>query len=105
MSNPTAILSVDINGARLLRWGLILDMFGYYLPLLPAVLLIQQWFRGISLDWIRFYTVCGIGYILIGATGAAILAAIQIPLIDAYTQASGEQHYVLESLTRIVWNM
>lgn len=105
MSDPTLILSVGMNGASLLRWGLILDVLGYYLPLLPLVLFLDQWFKTKNPSWVRFYTTCGLGYILIGATGAVVLAAIQLPLINAYAQASSEQRYVLESITRIVWNM
>ena len=105
MSDPTLILSVGVGGANLLRWGLILDMLGYYLPLLPVALFIQHWFRSRSPGWVRFYTICGLGYILIGATGAAVLAALQIPLISAYAQASAGQREALESITRIIWNM
>jgi hypothetical protein len=105
MSDPTLILSVGMNGARLLRWGLILDVLGYYLPLLPLVLLIQHTYRARNPDWVRFYTVCGLAYILIGATGAVVLAAIQVPLTNAYAQASSDQRYVLESITRITWNI
>ena len=105
MSDPTLILSVGLNGANLLRWGLILDMLGYYLPLLPVALFIQHWYRSGTPEWVRFYTTCGLGYILIGATGAVILAAIQLPLINAYAQASTGQREALESITRILWNM
>ena len=34
-SNPTSILGSGASGANLLRWGMILDMFGYYLLLAP----------------------------------------------------------------------
>lgn len=105
MSNPTLILSVGAGGANLLRWGMILDIFGYYLPFLPLALFIQHWFTSKDSLWVRFYTTCGLGYIFIGATGAALLAAIQVPLVNAYGQAAGEQRYVLETVTRIVWNM
>ena len=37
-TNPTWMLSIGAGGASLLRWGLILDMLGYYLPLLPVAL-------------------------------------------------------------------
>lgn len=105
MTNPTLILSVGVVGARLLRWGLILDMLGYYLPLLPVALFIQRWFKLQKPLWIHFYTACGLAYILIGATGAVILAAIQWPLISAYGQAVGEQRYALEAITKIIWNI
>lgn len=105
MNNPTLILSVGATGANLLRWGLILDMLGYYLPLLPIALFLQNWFRSKGPLWVRFYTTCGLGYILIGATGAVVLASIQVPLISAYQQAAAEQRVALETITRIVWDI
>jgi hypothetical protein len=46
-----------------------------------------------------------LGYILIGAIGAAILAAVHTPLINAYAQASVEQRPVLETVFSAIWNM
>src|SRR5215216_1758073 len=103
--NPVMFLSVGINGANFLRWGLILDMLGYYLPLLPIALFIQDWFKTKHPIWTRFYTICGLGYILIGATGAVTLAVVQPPLINAYAQASVEQRLVLETIFGAIWNI
>jgi len=103
--NPVMFLSVGINGANFLRWGLILDMLGYYLPLLPIALFIQHWFKTKSPIWTRFYTICGLGYILIGATGAVTLAVVQPPLINTYAQASMEQRVVLETIFGAIWNI
>jgi hypothetical protein len=75
-TNPVLFLSVGPNGAGLLRWGLILDMLGYYLPLLPLAVFIQHWFKAKNPIWVRFYTTCGLGYILIGAVGAVALAVV-----------------------------
>jgi hypothetical protein len=104
-ANPALMLSVGIDGANLLRWGMILDMLGYYLPLLPLALFLQRWLRPRNPDWVLFYTICGLGYILIGAIGAATLAAVQPSLILAYGQASVEQRYVLETVFITMWNM
>ena len=104
-TNPALMLSVGTDGANLLRWGMILDMLGYYLPLLPLALFLQRWLRPRNPDWVRFYTICGLGYILIGAIGAATLAAVQPSLINAYGQASVEQRYVLETVFITMWNM
>jgi hypothetical protein len=103
--NPALFLSVGPDGAALLRWGLILDMLGYYLPLLPIALFIQHWLKSKSPIWVRFYTTCGVGYILIGATGAVTLAVVQPPLINAYAQASVEQRPVLEIIFGAIWNI
>ncbi len=94
--NPVSFLSVGVDGANLLRWGLILDMLGYYLPLLPLAILIQNWHRSKNPNWVRFYTTCGFGYIFIGAAGAVALAVVQPPLINAYAQASADQRLVLD---------
>jgi Domain of unknown function (DUF4386) len=103
--NPSMFLSVGISGASLLRWGLLLDMLGYYLPLLPLAIFIQKWLKAKNPIWIRFYTTCGLGYILIGATGAVALAVVQPPLINAYAQAPTEQRVVLETIFAAIWNI
>jgi hypothetical protein len=104
-TNPVLMLSVGTDGANLLRWGMILDMLGYYLPLLPVALFLQRWLGPRNPDWVRFFTICGLGYILIGAIGAATLAAVQPSLILAYGQASVEQRYVLETVFVTMWNL
>ena len=103
--NPVMFLSVGNSGANFLRWGLILDMLGYYLPLLPIALFIQHWFKTKNPIWTRFYTICGLGYILIGAAGAVTLAVVQPPLINAYAQGSVEQRAFLETIFGTIWNI
>ena len=103
--NPAIFLGVGEDGASLLRWGLILDMLGYYLPLLPIVLFAHHWLKTKSTTWLHFYTICGLGYILIGATGAIILAVVQPPLINAYAQASADQRVLLGSIFGVIWNI
>jgi hypothetical protein len=103
--NPSRFLSVGTSGASLLRWGLLLDMLGYYLPLLPLAIFIQQWLKAKNPIWLRFYTTCGLGYILIGATGAVALAVVQPLLITAYAQASTEQRAVLETVFGAIWTI
>ena len=104
-TNPALLIAVGADGASLSRWGMILDMIGYYLPLLPVALFLWRWLGSRDPDWVLFYTSCGLGYILIGAIGAAILAAVHPPLINAYAQASVEQRAVLETVFSAVWNM
>jgi hypothetical protein len=84
---------------------MILDMLGYYLPLLPVALFLWRWLRARNPNWVLFYTSCGLGYILIGVIGAAILAAVLPPLINAYAQASVEQRPVLETVFSAIGNM
>ncbi len=95
-SNPTSLLGSGANGATLFRWGMILDMFGYYLLLAPLALLVWSRLKPRGMNLITLYTFCGLAYMLIGAIGAATLAAISPPLIEGYGQASAQQRQVYE---------
>jgi hypothetical protein len=95
-SNPTSLLGSGANGATLFRWGMILDIFGYYLLLAPLALLVWSRLKSKGMNLITLYTFCGLAYMLIGAIGAATLAAISPPLIEGYGQASVQQRQVYE---------
>ena len=103
-ANPVILLSIGATGASLMRWGLLLDMLGYYLLLLPAALFLQRWCGPRNSTWVRFYTTCGLGYILIGAAGAAVLAAAIPVLIEAYAASAG-QRAALETVFVTIWNV
>ncbi len=102
-TNPVLMLAVGTSGANLVRWGMILDMLGTYLPILPIALFVQHWLRAKSPAWIRFYTTCGLGFGIIGSVGAVALAAVQPPLINAYTQALPQQRAILEAIFGATW--
>ena len=95
-SNPGSILGIGANGATLFRWGLILDIFGYYLLLAPLALLLWSRLQPKGMSLITLFTFCGLAYMLIGAIGAVTLAAIIPPLIKGYGQASVQQRQVYE---------
>jgi hypothetical protein len=95
-SNPASILMTGANGANLLRWGMILDIFGYYLLLAPLALLLWSRLQPKGMNLVTLYTFCGLAYILVGATGAATLAAISPPLIEGYGHASAQQQQIYE---------
>jgi hypothetical protein len=103
--NPVMFLVVGPDGASLLRWGLILDMLGYYLPLLPLAIFVQAWLKPKSPLWVRFYTICGLGYILICAVGAVALAAVLPPFIGAYAEATADQRPTIEAIFGAIWNI
>lgn len=96
IENPAACLALGAQTAGLLYWSMILDMFGYYLLLAPAALFLWLWLKSKNQGLVSLYTFCGLAYILIGAIGAAILAAVWPPLIRAYEQAAGAQRETLE---------
>src|SRR6266568_1653200 len=95
-SNPTSLLGSGANGATLFRWGMILDMFGYYLLLAPLALLVWSRLKPRGMNLITLFTFCGLAYMFIGAIGATTLAAISPPLIEGYGQASAQQRQVYE---------
>ena len=95
-SNPDSILRIGANDANLFRWAMILDMFGYYLLLAPLALLLWSRLQPKGMNLVTLYTFCGLAYILVGATGAATLAAISPPLIEGYGHASAQQQQMYE---------
>jgi len=97
-SNPTSLLGTGANGASLFRWGMILDIFGYYLLLAPLALLVWSRLQQKGMNLITLFTFCGLVYMLIGAIGATTLAAISPPLIEGYGQASVQQRQVYEGV-------
>ena len=80
----------------MLRWGLILDLFGYYLLLLPLTLVLRRWTRRETSQWMALATVCGVAYLMIGAIGAAGLAAVVHTLIDRYGLGTAEVRTAVE---------
>ncbi len=97
-------LSVGANAANVLRWSMILDMLGSYLLLAPAALFLWHWLKPKARAQVGLYTFCGLAFILIGATGAAMLSAVWPPLINAYAQATGQQREILATVFGSITN-
>lgn len=93
-----AMVSIGSRGANLLRWGMIFDVFGSYLLLAPLALHLWNWLKPKSPNFVTLYTLCGFGYILIGAMGAIVLSAVLPPLINDYVQASASQRANLQTV-------
>lgn len=107
LSDPAMMITRGSDAAGLYFWSMILDMFGYYLLLLPAVLYLWYWLSPRSPGLVSLYTVGGLFYILIGAVGAVILAAVGHPMLSAYTDASGAERELLvftfQTFTNLVY--
>ncbi len=97
-SDMALFISVGASGANLLRWAWVLDILGYYLLLAPVAFVLWHWLKPRGPTRVGFYTFCGLAYVLIGAIGAAILAAVWPPLISAYAGAAGQQREILEAV-------
>ncbi len=111
-SNPLLVFETEGIRTSFLRWSMITDMFGYYLLLLP-VLFYFYFHMKEAIPWSSVTTLCGIGYILIGCSGAAILAVFWPSLIDNYPALTADQQetarMIFSSVTTIVmegmWNL
>lgn len=98
-----AMLADGARGANLVLWASFIDLCGYLL-LAPLALYLHQRFRQDPL--IDLYTVAALAYILIGALGAAMLAAAAPMLIRDYATADVAQRISIattfSSLNQIV---
>jgi hypothetical protein len=97
---------------ELAKWFNLLDLFGYYLFLLPLVFYFHQQYKYRS-PWTSLFTFSGAAYVLIGALGAAILAALwphqMLDYIAASDENTGLAIAMFETTTLIVtkgmWNI
>lgn len=112
LGDPTRALGAPPPAATLTFWSMQLDLFGYYLLLLPLAVALWHDLRPGAPAWVDLVTLCGIGYVLVGAAGAAVLAAVWPPLIQGYAadpSGAGTTRLLFEAATRAVdqglWNM
>jgi hypothetical protein len=113
MTNPLVLLHAGVEAAPLWRWSMILDIFGYYLPIVPLILLLHSSLRHRGPNWIDLFALCLLAYCLIGAIGGAILATALPTLIREYATASSAHRLSLQSvftgysdgIYRGLWNL
>ena len=112
MSHPLLLIRQGATGATLWRWSMVFDTLGYYLLIVPGVLVLRSRLRRADPNWTDLSTLCLLAYCLVGAIGAAILATAIPPLINGYA-ASGSHRVVLETvfngysnaIYRGMWNL
>jgi hypothetical protein len=87
--DPGLTIRVGAENAGLLRWGYLADMFGFYLLLIPLVVVLRDGLAPrTDPSLARFAAASGLAYVVIGAAGAAILAAVSPELIEAFLTGS-----------------
>jgi hypothetical protein len=89
---PTKLLASGHTGASLIRWGSLVDMFGY-LSIAPVVLYLRD--RYASARYVDLFAAAGLAVVVIGAIGAASMAAAAPPMINDYVAASPAQRQAL----------
>lgn len=104
MGNPAGLITagLDAGAIGLFRWGSILELFGYFLLLIPLALYLWQWLKPQNPSLVNMATVFGLGSIFLGIIGAAIRASFWPPMMIAYPQAAEAQREVLQVIFRAV---
>lgn len=95
-SDPILTLEYASN-YQLAKWFNLLDMFGYYLLLLPLIFYFHQQYK-YKTPWSHLYTFSGVGYVFTGALGAAILAVLWPELMMDYLTASANDKAVIRTV-------
>jgi hypothetical protein len=112
MTDPLVLLRAGASAGPLWRWSMVLDIFGYYLPIVPLVLLLRTSLRDRGPNWVDLYAFCLLAYCLIGAIGGAMLATALPTLIKDY--ATSPDHRVAvqtvftgytDGIYRGLWNL
>lgn len=111
-TNPSQAFDTEGIHPGMLKWSMITDILGYYLMLLPLLFYLHSLMVKSS-AWSNITNFCGIGYILTGSIGAAILAVLwpmhlsQFPNLTASQQEISRM--VFTTITALVgdglWNL
>jgi hypothetical protein len=114
MTNPLVLLHAGTTAAPLWRWSMILDILGYYLPIVPLILLLRGSLRHESPNWIDLFALCLLAYCFIGAIGGAMLATALPTLIREYANTTNGSHQIglqavftgyTDAIYRGLWNL
>ena len=89
---PTKLLASGPHGASLIRWGSLIDMYGY-LSIAPVVIYLRA--RYATARYIDLFAAAGLAVAIIGSIGAAAMATAAPGLINDYTGASPGQRQAL----------
>jgi len=82
------LLASGPTGASLIRWGSLIDMFGY-LSIAPVVLYLDD--RYGSARYADLFAAAGLAFVVIGSIGAASMATAAPAMINDYAAASAAQ--------------
>jgi hypothetical protein len=95
-SNPAQLLDMPTATPLLMKWFMLLDMFGYYLLLLPIIFYAHRKLE-VETPWAALITASGFAYVLIGATGAAALATAWPSAMAGYQSAGANEKDVYKA--------
>lgn len=98
LGEPTELLAIGSEGATVFKWTMIGDIIGQYLLLLPLVLFLGYWLRSRDHLLVTLLTVGGVVYVVVGALGVSINAAVFPELMTQYADAGPDQRAMLETV-------
>jgi hypothetical protein len=85
---PSKLLASGATGASLIRWGSLVDMFGY-LCIAPVAVYLRT--RYAAARYADLFAAAGLAVVVIGSIGAASMATAAPALINDYAAASAAQ--------------
>jgi hypothetical protein len=108
---PARLLAAGATSAELLRWGSVLDLFGFYLATAVLAYVLWRQLRPGNPLLADLSTMAGVGYALAGGAGAAVLAVFGPMLMHDYTEAGPTDRVVItaqfvtlmEVVMRSIW--
>lgn len=95
LSNPVDLINLDADAAAVFRWGSILELFGYFLFLIPVVLFLWRWLSPQSPNLVGMYTLFGLGAVFTGILEEALRISFLPPMMAAYPTGVEAQNEVL----------
>jgi hypothetical protein len=95
---PGMMLTELAGKGYIAKYSTVLDMFGFYLPLIPLVLMLYWWLKKKSYEFVTLATICGLAYCLLGAMGAAVSSSTISAQMNYYATASLAMKDVHQSL-------
>ena len=85
------ILLQEMGNSSWLIITFMLDLFGYYLPLIPLAIYIPTLLDKEHSGMVKLFTFSGLAYILCGSIGASLCISILPSLADSYLHSSGDE--------------
>lgn len=93
--DPTLLLDYGARASGYARAGMVLDVLGYYLLLVPALIILCRSLAARDGVLASVAQIAGISYVVVGATGAAILAAVWPATLDQVGSTDAVQRAAL----------
>jgi hypothetical protein len=98
MADPMMLLRAGVRGAALWRTSMLLDLFGFYLPIVPLVLFLRAAFRPRAEAWSELFGFALLSYCVVGAIGATMIAMAVPPIIKDYAEAWPADRAILSGM-------